>query len=105
MLRGGCTDICYFFLSHVLVQFILILVTASTTVAAAIAVDPVKALVVGMPLWLQVLLAVFVARPGPGRAAPGLPPGEDPLALPRGAPLEPRPRLARGLWSTSRRQS
>lgn len=63
VLRGGWrTDICYFFLSHVLVQFILILVTASTTtVAAAIAVDPVKALVVGMPLWLQVLLAVFVA--------------------------------------------
>lgn len=60
--RGWRTDVCYFFLSHVLVQMILIVVTTSTTtVAAAIAVDPVKELVVGLPLWLQVLLAVFVA--------------------------------------------
>lgn len=59
---GWRTDVCYFFLSHVLVQFILIVVTASTTtVAAAIAIDPIKALVVALPVWAQFLLAVFVA--------------------------------------------
>ena len=63
ILRAGWrTDVCYFFLSHVLVQFILIVVTTTTTtVAAAIAIDPVKEIVVGLPLWAQFLLAVFAA--------------------------------------------
>lgn len=59
---GWRTDVCYFFLSHVLVQFILILVTASTTtVAAMISIDEVKAVVTALPTWLQFVLAVFVA--------------------------------------------
>ena len=59
---GWRTDVTYFFMSHVLVQFILILVTASTSaVAAAVAVPEVKDLVGSMPGWAQFLLAVFVA--------------------------------------------
>ena len=59
---GWRTDVCYFFLSHVLVQFILIVVTTTTTtVAATIAIDPVKEVVIGLPLWAQFLLAVFAA--------------------------------------------
>ncbi|WP_068324468.1 sterol desaturase family protein [Janibacter terrae] len=59
---GWRTDVCYFFLSHVLVQLILIVVTASTTtVASAIAIDRVQSRVVDLPLWVQVLVAVFVA--------------------------------------------
>lgn len=60
--EGWRTDVTYFFLSHVLVQFVLIVVTASTTtVAAAVAIPQTKALVVGLPVWAQFLLAVFVA--------------------------------------------
>jgi sterol desaturase/sphingolipid hydroxylase (fatty acid hydroxylase superfamily) len=56
------TDVTYFFMSHVLVQFVLILVTASTsTVASAVAVPAVKDMVGSMPGWAQFLLAVFVA--------------------------------------------
>lgn len=59
---GWRTDVTYFFMSHVLVQLVLILVTASTsTVAAAVAVPEVKGLVGSMPGWVQFLLAVFVA--------------------------------------------
>lgn len=59
---GWRTDVTYFFMSHVLVQFILILVTASTsTVAAAVAVPGLKDLVAAMPVWAQFLLAVLVA--------------------------------------------
>ncbi|HET7734469.1 MAG TPA: sterol desaturase family protein [Nocardioidaceae bacterium] len=63
VLRDGWrTDVTYFFMSHVLVQFILILVTASTsTVAARFAVPHVKDAVGSMPGWAQFLLAVFVA--------------------------------------------
>ena len=63
VLRSGWrTDVSYFFMSHVLVQFILILVTASTsTAAAAIAVPGVKDLVGALPGWAQFLMAVFVA--------------------------------------------
>ncbi|RNL62347.1 sterol desaturase family protein [Nocardioides marmoriginsengisoli] len=59
---GWRTDATYFFMSHVLVQFILILVTASTSaVAAAIAIPGVEDAVGSMPGWAQFLLAVFVA--------------------------------------------
>lgn len=63
VLRAGWrTDVTYFFMSHVLVQFILILVTASTSaVAAAVALPGVKDLVGALPGWAQFLLAVFVA--------------------------------------------
>ncbi len=63
VLRSGWrTDVSYFFLSHVLVQFILILVTASTsTVATAVAVPEVKDAIGAMPGWAQFLLAVLVA--------------------------------------------
>lgn len=60
--RGWRTDVCYFFLSHVLVQFILLLVTTSTaTVASAITIDDTRDLVTALPTWAQFLLAVFVA--------------------------------------------
>ena len=56
------TDLVYFFISHVLVQFILIAVTASTTAVAALALFPtVKAWIQALPVWLQFLLAVFLA--------------------------------------------
>ena len=59
---GWRTDLAYFFMSHVLVQFILILVTASTSTAASLAAFPaLKALIQSMPTWVQFLLAVFVA--------------------------------------------
>lgn len=63
VLRAGWrTDVTYFFMSHVLIQFILILVTTATaTVATAIAVPGVKDLVASLPGWAQFLLAVFVA--------------------------------------------
>ncbi|MBU1800967.1 MAG: sterol desaturase family protein [Actinobacteria bacterium] len=60
--QGWRTDVTYFFMSHVLVQLILILVTASTsTIAAAIAVPGIKDIVGSLPGWAQFLLAVFVA--------------------------------------------
>ena len=56
------TDIGYFFLSHVLVQFILIVVTTWTsTVAALAAFPPLQAAIQWLPTWAQFLLAVLVA--------------------------------------------
>jgi sterol desaturase/sphingolipid hydroxylase (fatty acid hydroxylase superfamily) len=56
------TDLAYFFMSHVLVQFILILVTASTSNLAALAAFPaLKATIQSLPTWAQFLLAVFCA--------------------------------------------
>jgi lathosterol oxidase len=56
------TDLAYFFVSHVLVQFILIAVTASTTAVAALVLFPaVKATIQSWPVWVQFLLAVFCA--------------------------------------------
>lgn len=56
------TDLVYFFISHVLVQFILIAVTASTTAVAALVLFPsVKDWIQGLPVWLQFLMAVFLA--------------------------------------------
>ncbi|MEG8064834.1 sterol desaturase family protein [Xanthomonas hortorum pv. gardneri] len=59
---GWHTDIGYFFMSHVLVQFILILVTASTSSIAGLAAFPaLKAAIQSLPVWGQFLIAVFVA--------------------------------------------
>jgi len=59
---GWRTDLTYFFMSHVLVQFILILVTASTSTVASLAAFPLlKGLIQSMPTWLQFLVAVFFA--------------------------------------------
>ena len=56
------TDLAYYFVGHILVQFILIAVTASTTMMdALIASDSVKAAIQSWPIWLQFILAVFVA--------------------------------------------
>lgn len=56
------TDLGYFFVSHLLVQFILIAVTASTSTVAAFAVFPtLKAAIQSLPVWAQFLLAVFAA--------------------------------------------
>jgi sterol desaturase/sphingolipid hydroxylase (fatty acid hydroxylase superfamily) len=56
------TDIAYFFMSHVLVQFVLITVTASTSTISAFAAFPaVTATVQSLPVWAQFLLAVFCA--------------------------------------------
>lgn len=56
------TDLGYFFLGHVLVQFVLILVTAWTTPLADLAASPgLQAAVRSLPAWLQFLLAVFCA--------------------------------------------
>ena len=56
------TDLVYFFISHVLVQFILIAVTASTTAVAALVLFPVlKTGIQSLPVWLQFLMAVFLA--------------------------------------------
>jgi sterol desaturase/sphingolipid hydroxylase (fatty acid hydroxylase superfamily) len=56
------TDLAYFFMSHVLVQFILILVTASTSNIAALAAFPqLKGAIQSLPIWAQFLIAVFFA--------------------------------------------
>ena len=56
------TDLAYYFVGHLLVQFILIAVTASTTTMdALIASDTVKATIQSWPIWMQFILAVFVA--------------------------------------------
>ena len=56
------TDLAYYFMSHLLVQFILIAVTASTAAVAGLAVSPsLQRLIQSWPLWLQFLLAVFCA--------------------------------------------
>lgn len=55
-------DLSYYFFSHILVQFILIAVTASTqTVDALIASQALKTWIQALPVWLQFLLAVFLA--------------------------------------------
>lgn len=60
--REWRTDLAYFFMGHVLVQFVLIAVTASTASVAALAEFPsVGRWIRSLPLWLQFLLAVFVA--------------------------------------------
>ncbi len=59
---GWRTDLAYFFMSHVLVQFILILVTASTSTIAGLAMFPsLKTAIQSLPTWGQFLIAVFVA--------------------------------------------
>lgn len=56
------TDLVYFFMSHVLVQFLLIAVTASTSMIAAFAAFPsLQGMIQALPVWAQFLLAVFVA--------------------------------------------
>jgi sterol desaturase/sphingolipid hydroxylase (fatty acid hydroxylase superfamily) len=56
------TDLAYYFVSHLLVQFILIAVTASTTTMdALIASEGLKAVIQSLPIWLQFILAVLVA--------------------------------------------
>jgi lathosterol oxidase len=56
------TDVGYFFVSHVLVQFILIVVTTWTTAVAALAAfPPVQAAIQWLPVWAQFLLAVLCA--------------------------------------------
>lgn len=56
------TDLGYFFISHVLVQFVLIAITASTsTLAALVAFPSWQQSIQSWPLWLQFLLAVFCA--------------------------------------------
>ncbi|MGH8075444.1 MAG: sterol desaturase family protein [Lysobacter sp.] len=60
--REWRTDLAYFFISHVLVQFILIAVTASTSAVAAFALFPaLKAAIQSLPVWLQFVFAVFMA--------------------------------------------
>ena len=56
------TDLGYFFISHVLVQFVLIAVTASTsTLAALVAFPSLQATIQSWPIWVQFLAAVFCA--------------------------------------------
>jgi lathosterol oxidase len=60
--KGWRTDAAYFFMSHVLVQFILIVVTATTTLVVDTAKVPhVQAWIGGVPFMAQFLLAVLVA--------------------------------------------
>ncbi|MFC7502931.1 sterol desaturase family protein [Nocardioides sp. CPCC 206347] len=63
VLRGGWrTDAAYFFMSHVLVQFILITVTASTSVVVeSVKIGGIQAWVGGLPFVAQFFLAVFAA--------------------------------------------
>lgn len=59
---GWRTDLTYYFISHVAVQFLLIAATASTTAMdALVANEGVKQAVQGLPMWVQFLLAVFLA--------------------------------------------
>lgn len=56
------TDLAYYFVSHVLVQFILIMVTASTTTIAGFAASAsLQGWIQALPVWAQFLLAVFIA--------------------------------------------
>lgn len=56
------TDLAYFFVGHVAIQFILIAVTASSATMAALATwPPLAERVGGLPWWLAFPLAVFVA--------------------------------------------
>jgi lathosterol oxidase len=59
---GWCTDLAYFFASHVGVQFILLTVTAWTQgVAALVAFPALSAEIQALPAWVQFLLAVLCA--------------------------------------------
>ncbi|SEM87287.1 lathosterol oxidase [Pseudomonas sp. ok272] len=59
------TDLAYFFVSHMLVQFILIFITASASYMAGWAVsDDLQARVQSLPLVVQFFLAVLVADLG-----------------------------------------
>lgn len=59
---GWRTDAVYFFMSHVMVQFILLMVTAFASVVVGAAHMPdVQAFVSAMPFIAQFLLAVFMA--------------------------------------------
>lgn len=62
-LRGEWrTDLAYFFMGHVLVQFVLIAVTASTATVAAFAAFPsLQQAIQSLPVWVQFLLAVLAA--------------------------------------------
>ncbi|MDP9104153.1 MAG: sterol desaturase family protein [Pseudomonadota bacterium] len=56
------TDMAYFFMSHMLIQFIFITVTASTaTIAAFAAVPTVRAFLQGLPFLLQLLMCIVFA--------------------------------------------
>ena len=56
------TDVGYFFISHVLVQFILIIVTTWTSTVAALAAFPaLQSAIQSLPTWAQFLLAVLCA--------------------------------------------
>ncbi|WP_454562459.1 sterol desaturase family protein [Pseudomonas sp. AIG] len=59
------TDLTYFFVSHMLVQFILIFITASSSYIAGWAMSPsLQTSVQSLPLLVQFLLAVLVADLG-----------------------------------------
>lgn len=56
------TDIAYYFMSHVLVQFILIAVTSSSSLVSRFATWPAaQGAIQSLPVWAQFLLAVFFA--------------------------------------------
>lgn len=56
------TDLAYFFVGHVLIQAVLVSVTAITGLALAwVAWEPLAHVVAGLPWWLQFPLAVLVA--------------------------------------------
>jgi sterol desaturase/sphingolipid hydroxylase (fatty acid hydroxylase superfamily) len=56
------TDMGYFFMSHMLIQFIFISVTASTATLASFAALPsLKTFLHGLPLWVQFLMCIFFA--------------------------------------------
>jgi lathosterol oxidase len=56
------TDLAYYFFSHVLVQFVLIAVTASTSTMDALVASPaLKAWVQSWPVWVQFGAAVLLA--------------------------------------------
>lgn len=56
------TDLAYFFVGHMLIQFILISVTSFTSALLSLALfPPLQSAIQVLPVWLQFLLAVFVA--------------------------------------------
>lgn len=56
------TDLAYFFVGHVLIQFILISVTSFTSAVLSLALyPPLQSGIQLLPVWLQFLFAVFVA--------------------------------------------
>ncbi|WLQ11677.1 sterol desaturase family protein [Hahella aquimaris] len=56
------TDLAYFFMSHMLVQFILIFTTSSSSFLVGwVASDFLRDAIQSMPVWAQFLLAVFMA--------------------------------------------